>query len=60
MFLVDVLRVHTDSSKLTPAELAARRLCSGVDMWRHRGGMSCTYPGRLEVSGGIAEANHVT
>ena len=30
-------------------------------MWRHRGGMPCTCPGRLlEVSRGIVEAKHVT
>ena len=31
-----------------------------VDKWRHRGGMSCACPGRLEVSRGIVEAKHVT
>ena len=60
MFPVDVLSVLIGSSELTPMELAARRLCSGVDMWRHRGGMSCACPGRLEVSRGIVEAKHVT
>ena len=29
-------------------------------MWRHRGDMSCTCPGRLEVSRGIVEAKRVT
>ena len=48
------------SSKLTPAELSTRRLHSRVDKWRHRGGMSCACPGRLEVSRGIVEAKHVT
>ena len=33
---------------------------SRVDKWRHRGGMSCACPGRLEVSRGIVEAKHVT
>ena len=33
---------------------------SRVDTWRHRGGMSCACPGRLEVSRGIVEAKHVT
>ena len=51
-----VLSVLTGSSKLTPTELSARRLCSRVDMWRHHGGMSCACPGRLEVSRGIVEA----
>ena len=60
MFLVDVFSVLIGSSKLTPVELSTRRLCSGVDMWRHRGGMSCACPGRLEVSRGIVEAKHVT
>ena len=40
-----MLRVRIGSSKLTPTELSARRLCSGVDLWRHRGGMSCACPG---------------
>ena len=35
-----MLRVCPSSSKLAPAELSARRLCSRVDLWRHRGGMS--------------------
>ena len=52
MFPVDVLSVLTGSSKLTPVELSARRLCSRVDLWRHRGGMSCACPGRLEMSRG--------
>ena len=60
MFLVDVLSVLIGSSKLMPAELSTRRLHSRVDKWRHRGGMSCTCPGRLEVSRGIVEAKHVT
>ena len=60
MFLVDVLSVLTGSSKLMLAELSTGRLHSRVDMWRHRGGMSCACPGRLEVSGGIVEAKHVT
>ena len=47
-------------SKLTPVELSTRRLHSGVDMWRHHGGMSCACPGRLEMSGGSVEAKHVT
>ena len=54
--MVDVLRVRTGSSKQTPAELSTGRLCSGVDMWRHRGGMSLTSPGRLEMSRGSVEA----
>ena len=37
-----------------------RTLHSRVDMWRHRGCMSCACPGRLEVSRGIVEAKHVT
>ena len=37
--LLDVLSVLIGSSKLMPVELSARRLCSRVDMWRHRGGM---------------------
>ena len=41
-----------------PVELSARTMCSRVDMWRHRGGMSCTCPARLEVSRGIMETNH--
>ena len=57
---VDVLSVLIGSSKLTPAELSTRRLHSRVDKWRHRGGMSCACPGRLEVSRGIVEAKHVT
>ena len=48
------------SSKLIPVELSTRRLHSRDDKWRHRGGMSCTCPGRLEVSRGIVEAKHVT
>ena len=61
MFLVDVLSVVLiGSSKLIPVELSTRRLYSRDDKWRHRGGMSCTCPGRLEVSRGIAEAKHVT
>ena len=55
-----MLRVRIGSSKLMPAELSAGRLHSGVDMWRHHGGMSCACPGRLEVSRGIVEAKHVT
>ena len=60
MFPVDVLSVLIGSSELTPAELSTRRLHSRVDKWRHRGGMSCACPGRLEVSRGIVEAKHVT
>ena len=47
------------SSLLMPVELSAR-LHSRVDMWRHCGGMSCTCPGRLEVSRDIMDAKHVT
>ena len=43
-----------------PIELSTRRLHSRDDKWRHRRGMSCTCPGRLEVSRGIVEAKHVT
>ena len=60
MFLVDVLSVLIGSSKLTPAELSTRRLHSRVDKWRHRGGMSCACPGRLEVSRGIRLKEKVT
>ena len=59
MFLVNALRVLMGSSKLTPPELSARRLHSRVDMWRHRGGMSCACPGGLEMSRGSVEAKHV-
>ena len=48
------------SSELMAVELSARRLCSRVDMWRRRGGMSCICPGRLEMSRGSVEAKHVT
>ena len=60
MFPVDAPRVRIGSSELTPAELSARRLHSRVDLWRHRGGMSCACPGRLEMSRGSVEAKHVT
>ena len=60
MLPVLVLSVLTGSSELTPVKLSARRLISRVDMWKHRGGMSCTCPGRLEVSRGIVEAKRVT
>ena len=48
--------VRIGSSKLMPMELSTRRQHSRVDMWRHRGGMSCACPGRLEMSRGSAEA----
>ena len=65
MFLVDTLRVPMGSSELMLAELSARMLCSRVDMWRHRRGMSCTCPGRprqldskiLNFLGQVDEAN---
>ena len=38
----------------------SRRLYSRVDLWRHRGGMSCACPGRLEMSRGSVEAKYVT
>ena len=60
MFPVDALRVGTGSSKLMPAELSTRTLCSRDDMWRHHGGMSCTCPGRLEMSRGSVEAKGAT
>ena len=31
-----------------------------VSVLKSNGGMSCECPGRLEVSGGSAEANHLT
>ena len=60
MVLVDVLGVLMGSSKFMPAELSARTLHSRVDMWRHRGSMSCACPGRLEMSRGSVEKKLVT
>ena len=45
---------------MTHVELSPGTLNSRVGLWRHCGGMLCTCPGRLEVSRGSTESNHVT